>query len=174
MFTYSHLLGLFALSVAACNTWAEGDAVTQPHRPTVPALSDRLNPNALRTVTQLHTLGSIYCPAQDTHNGRTVCRNTANLTFNAADTGLHYTLQVQAPQSHCASIVYSALLDNQTQVRYAPALNAGESAYIDLGSGLTRGVHRLQIGAMAQVGQGCNQTGLQSWSVKARVMIEPQ
>ena len=174
MLTYSRLLGLFALSIATCNVWAEGEAVTQPHRPTVPALSDRLNPSAMRNVTQWRTLGSIHCPAQDTVNGRTVCRNTATLNFSAEDAALHYVLQVQAPLSHCAPIVYNVVVDNQTQGRFAPAINAGESAYIDLGSGLARGTHRVQIGAMAQVGQGCNQTGLQSWSVKAKVIIQPQ
>ncbi len=168
-----YLLGSL-LSLMALNIWAEGDAITQPYRPSIPSLPNQLNPNAIRTVTQLRTLGSIQCPAHDTHNGRTVCSNSAVLSFNSESAELDYALQVQAPANHCAPIVYTALLDNQQQVQYSSSLNAGENAYIDLGNGLTRGMHRLRIGAIAQVGQGCNQTGLQSWSVKANVVIKPQ
>lgn len=154
---------------------AEGDITGTPPRVHVGSVPNTITGGALRAVTSISHLGAISCPASDTRaDGKTICSNTAGYAFTSEGADVTYALNLQAPTSHCAPIVYTVLVDNSTQVRYSNPLNGGQSQFVELGSGYAAGRHQVRIGAMAQIGQGCNTTGLRSWSVNVSTAIVPR
>lgn len=167
------IIGLLSMNSAT----AEGDDEGNVPRPRVGGVvaPGVIAPGALRAVTSVTHLGPISCPASDTSaDGRTVCSNTAAYAFNSDAPDIVYALKVQAPAAHCAPVVYSVIVGNRTSVLSSRALSGGESQFIELGSGWSRGRHQVRIGAMAQSGQGCNTRGLNSWSVDVSTAIVPR
>lgn len=131
-----------------------------------------LPPEARRPVREegWTNLGAVTCDATDTNAaGVTVCSRSAQHRFTTAtrESG-RYILQLRAPASHCAPIIYMAFVDGGTTPYYFGALYPGHSASASLRA--AAGAHAITVGAIGDTTMGgCNSGGLTSWSVDLRL-----
>lgn len=171
---------LAALVATSClgAAYAEGDVGShRPPRATLATfnLPASIPPEARRAVLpgEWRNLGTVTCAANDTNAaGITSCSRFATHQFTTSNRdSARIILQLRAPVSHCAPIIYVAYLDvadGNTTPYYFGALHPGASSSRSIS--VQPGAHTLSIGAYGDTGMGgCNTSGITSWSVDVRL-----
>jgi hypothetical protein len=103
----------------------------------------------------------------------TLCAPFALYTFRSDGPEVEYFLTMRAPDSHCATVVYTVYdFEGSAQRAFSNQLAPGQAENVVIGRGFPAGDARVWIGGMGIVGD-CNVGQMHSWAVEVSAAPVP-